>query len=83
MQGGGRKDKIMIKMTKLSTILQLTGYFQVFREAPGIMREACVKHQNTQNADTVGGKYTNIIKIAKHSLNQGDVEKNGYFVSLC
>ena len=56
MQGGGRKDKIMIKMTNRSTILPLTGYFQVFREAPGVMREAYVKHKHTQNADTVGGK---------------------------
>ena len=58
MQGGGRKDKIMIKMAKMSTILPLTDYFQVFREAPGVMREAYyVKRKNTQKADTVGGKY--------------------------
>ena len=62
MQVGGRKDKIMIKMTKMSTLLPLTSYFKVFREAPGVMIEAYVKHKNTQNADTVKGKHSNIIK---------------------
>jgi hypothetical protein len=57
VQVGGRKDKIMIKMTKMSTLLSLTSYFKVFREAPGVMREAYVKHKNTQNAATVGAKY--------------------------
>ena len=57
MQGGERKNIIMIKTTKMSTILLLTSYFQVFREAPGVMREAFVKHKSTQNADTVGDEY--------------------------
>ena len=70
----------------MSTVLPLTGYLQVFREAPGVMREAFVKHKSTQNADTVWGKYLNIIKNAcptrfyrGQPRSQPDVEKKGLF----